>query len=167
MAVDEPAGGHADLAPRPAAPVGRRRRRIVPLIVLAATFVGGGVVVAQFLGSAIDYYCNVDEIGVRDGCDATRRLRIQGNVEQGSLDKRAGFTTFVLEFNGSRLAVDYEGDPGGVFQECIPVVAHGRIVDGDFLATRIEVRHSNEYEAQNADRIATSEMESAACSQQG
>jgi cytochrome c-type biogenesis protein CcmE len=167
VAVDEPAGGHADLAPRPAAPVGRRRRRIVPLIVLAAAFVGGGVVVAQFLGSAIDYYCNVDEIGVRDGCDATRRLRIQGNVEQGSLDKRAGFTTFVLEFNGSRLAVDYEGDPGGVFQECIPVVAHGRIVDGDFLATRIEVRHSNEYEAQNADRIATSEMESAACSQQG
>ena len=71
MAVDEPAGGHADLAPRPAAPVGRRRRRIVPLIVLAAAFVGGGVVVAQFLGSAIDYYCNVDEIGVRDGCDAT------------------------------------------------------------------------------------------------
>ena len=163
MAVDEP----LDLAPRPEASPRRRRRRLVPMLVLGASIVGGGIVVAQFLGSAIDYYCNVDEIGVREGCDESRRLRVQGNVEQGSLDKRAGFTTFVLEFNGTRLAVDYEGDPGGVFQECIPVVAHGRIVDGDFLATRIEVRHSNEYEAQNADRFASSDMESAACSQQG
>ena len=163
MAVDEP----LDLAPRPDAAPRRRRRRLLPMLVLGAAIVGGGIVVAQFLGSAIDYYCNVDEIGVREGCDESRRLRVQGNVEQGSLDKRAGFTTFVLEFNGTRLAVDYEGDPGGVFQECIPVVAHGRIVDGDFLATRIEVRHSNEYEAQNADRIASSDMESAACSQQG
>jgi len=167
VAVNESANPPADLTPRPAVGGGRKRRRLIPLLVLAAAFVGGGIVVAQFLGSAIDYYCNVDEIGVRDGCDETRRLRVQGNVEQGSLDKRAGFTTFVLEFNGSRLAVDYEGDPGGVFQECIPVVAHGRFVEGDFLATRIEVRHSNEYEAQNAERIATSEMESAACSQQG
>ncbi|MGA0064369.1 MAG: cytochrome c maturation protein CcmE [Ilumatobacteraceae bacterium] len=163
MAVEEP----LDLAPRPDAAPRRRRRRLLPMLVLGAAIVGGGIVVAQFLGSAIDYYCNVDEIGVREGCDESRRLRVQGNVEQGSLDKRAGFTTFVLEFNGTRLAVDYEGDPGGVFQECIPVVAHGRIVDGDFLATRIEVRHSNEYEAQNADRIASSDMESAACSQQG
>jgi cytochrome c-type biogenesis protein CcmE len=163
VAVEEP----LDLAPRPDAAPRRRRRRLLPMLVLGAAIVGGGIVVAQFLGSAIDYYCNVDEIGVREGCDESRRLRVQGNVEQGSLDKRAGFTTFVLEFNGTRLAVDYEGDPGGVFQECIPVVAHGRIVDGDFLATRIEVRHSNEYEAQNADRIASSDMESAACSQQG
>lgn len=163
MAVDEP----LDLAPRPDAVPRRRRRRLLPMLVLGAAILGGGIVVAQFLGSAIDYYCNVDEIGVREGCDESRRLRVQGNVEQGSLDKRAGFTTFVLEFNGTRLAVDYAGDPGGVFQECIPVVAHGRIVDGDFLATRIEVRHSNEYEAQNSDRIASSDMESAACSQQG
>ncbi|MGA1658182.1 MAG: cytochrome c maturation protein CcmE, partial [Ilumatobacteraceae bacterium] len=131
-------------------------------LVLAAAFVGGGIVVAQFLGSAIDYYCNVDEIGVRDGCDDTRRVRVQGSVDEGSLQMRAGNTSFVMSFNGVSLPVDYEGEPGGVFQECIPVVAHGRIVDGVLMATRIEVKHSNEYEAENADRL--EEAEKSACS---
>jgi cytochrome c-type biogenesis protein CcmE len=60
--------------------------------------------------------------------------------------------------------VVYEGDPGGIFQECIPVVAHGRLVGETFQANRIEVRHSNEYMADNADRV--NEAEAQACSQQ-
>lgn len=75
---------------------------------------------------------------------------------------RAGNTSFVMSFNGVSLPVDYEGEPGGVFQECIPVVAHGRIVDGVLMATRIEVKHSNEYEAENAERL--EEAEKSACS---
>ena len=31
--------------------------------------------VTKFLSSAIDYYCNVDDLGVKDGCEADRRLR--------------------------------------------------------------------------------------------
>ena len=37
------------------------------MAVLVAVIVFGGVVVTKFLSSAIDYYCNVDEIGVKDG----------------------------------------------------------------------------------------------------
>jgi cytochrome c-type biogenesis protein CcmE len=152
-----------DLSPRPVAPVAqRRRRRLLPVLVASLAGVAGLVVVVVFLTSSIDYYCNVDEIGKREGCDDTRRLRVQGNVEAGSIAARAGSTTFVLSFNGESVQVNYEGQPGGVFQECIPVVAHGRIVDGELEATRIEVRHSNEYEADNADRIA--EAEKSACS---
>ena len=47
------------------------------------SLVAGGVIVTQFLRSAVDYYCNVDEIGVRDGCEAGRRLRVQGTVADG------------------------------------------------------------------------------------
>ena len=61
----------------------KRRRNVLPMIVLALVLVAGGVIVTQFLRSAVDYYCNVDEVGVRDGCDEDRRLRLQGVVERG------------------------------------------------------------------------------------
>ena len=83
-------------------------------------------------------------------------------MDEGSLQLQAGTTSFVMSFNGASLPVVYDGETGGVFQECIPVVAHGRVVNGTLMATRIEVKHSNEYEAENADRI--EESESAACS---
>ena len=54
---------------------------------LVVVLVAGGVVVTKFLTSAIDFYCNVDEIGSKDGCEAGRRLRIQGTVEEGTVVK--------------------------------------------------------------------------------
>ena len=151
-----------DLTPRPTPDAPRSRRRLLPAIIAGVATVAGVVIVAFFLTSSIDYYCNVDEVGVRDGCDDTRRVRVQGNVDEGSLQSRGSITSFVMSFNGESLPVDYEGEPGGIFQECIPVVAHGRIVDGVLVATRIEVKHSNEYEAENSERIA--EAEKSACS---
>ena len=160
-----------DLSPRPpaveaAGPARTRsaRRRWVSLGVLALVIIAGGVVVTKFLSSAIDYYCNVDEVGTRDGCEADRRLRVQGTVEQGSIKQAAGTTTFVMSFEGASLDVRYDGDPGGVFQECIPVVAHGRVVNGVFLSDRIEVKHSNTYVAKNEDRMSEADEAADACS---
>jgi cytochrome c-type biogenesis protein CcmE len=151
-----------DLTPRPTPETPKPRRRLLPAIIAGVAVVAGIVIVGFFLTSSIDYYCNVDEIGVREGCDDTRRVRVQGSVDEGSLSARGSITSFVISFNGKTLPVDYEGEPGGIFQECIPVVAHGRIVDGVLVATRIEVKHSNEYEAENSDRIA--KAETSACS---
>jgi len=151
-----------DLTPRSTPEPRSTSRRLLPILVAVLATVSGLVIVVMFLTSSIDYYCNVDEVGVRDGCDDTRRVRVQGSVDEGSLQMRSGNTSFVMSFNGVSLPVDYEGEPGGVFQECIPVVAHGRIVDGVLMATRIEVKHSNEYEAENADRL--EEAEKSACS---
>ena len=156
-----------DLTPRPAddvTPKVRRKRRWLPMTLVAASLIGGGVVVTQFLTSAIDYYCNVDEIGVREGCDSDRRVRVQGVVEQGSVREEDGATVFTLEFNGKTLDVTYQGDPGGIFQECISVVAHGRIAPAGFDSDRIEVRHSNQYVEKNEDRLDESNEEAAACS---
>jgi len=151
-----------DLTPRPTPEAARNKRRIVPAVIAGVAVAAGIAIVALFLTSSIDYYCNVDEVGVREGCDGERRVRVQGSVDEGSLASRGAITTFVMSFNGKSLPVDYEGEPGGIFQECIPVVAHGRIVDGVLVATRIEVKHSNEYEAENKARIA--QAETSACS---
>jgi cytochrome c-type biogenesis protein CcmE len=161
-----------DLSPRQtttlATPPPARRRNWGAVALLIVVLIAGGVVVTKFLTSAIDFYCNVDEVGHKSGCEAGRRLRIQGTVEEGSVRKSGAVTDFVIAFNGVSLPVHYDGDPGGLFQECIPVVVHGMLVttpgqspvfDGDTL----EVKHSNEYVANNPDRLDPSK--SAACSQ--
>jgi cytochrome c-type biogenesis protein CcmE len=159
-----------DLSPRPsdeAAGSHRGRRRWLPLAVLALVLVAGGVIVTQFLRSAVDYYCNVDEIGSREGCESGRRLRVQGTVDRGTVVTEQGTTTFTISFNGATMPVRYDGEPGGIFEECQPVVVHGRLVAGTFEGDRVEVKHSNEYEADNAERLDEDRTaaESATCSQ--
>ncbi len=134
------------------------------MLIVAVALVAGGVVVTKFLTSAIDYYCNVDEVGVRRGCDGDRRIRVQGIVRRDSLEKQDGSTVFTLEWNTKTLEVSYLGDPGGVFQECIPVVAHGRLVGEGFDSDRIEVKHTNEYVEKNETRFDQANNEAAACS---
>jgi len=128
-------------------------RRWVAIAVLALVLVAGGVIVTQFLRSAVDYYCNVDELGSRDGCESGRRLRVQGTVDAGTVDTTDGVTSFTISFGGVTMPVRYDGQPGGIFEECQPVVVHGELVDGRFQGDRVEVKHSNEYEAENADRL--------------
>ena len=159
----------AELTPRPApaAAPRRGRRRWMPLLVIGLVLVAGGVIVTQFLRSAVDYYCNVDEIGVRTGCDADRRLRVQGTVDEGSVVVDGGVTTFDISFGGATVPVRYEGEPGGIFKECLPVVVHGRLVNGTFEGDRVEVKHSNEYVAENGDRVEDAEQSACPAASEG
>lgn len=157
----------ADLTPRPPSAAGRgrgRRRKWAPIAVLVVIVALGGVMVTKFLTSAVDYYCNVDEIGHKKGCEEGRKIRVQGEVVEGSVvDVGDGSTKFALAFNGVTLPVDYHGVPTGIFQECINVVVSGRTAGGVFEGTDMAVKHSNEYEAKNRARVA--EGEDPACSQ--
>jgi cytochrome c-type biogenesis protein CcmE len=146
-----------DLSPRtspdPDASGGGRKRNWLAIIVLAFVLVAGGVIVTKFLTSAVDYYCNVDEIGVRDGCDDDRRIRLQGTVDEGSVATEGSATVFTISFNGETMPVHYDGEPGGIFKECIPVVVHGVIADGVLEGDRVEVKHSDDYVAVNDERV--------------
>ena len=143
-----------DLSPRPTTRrPAQKRRNWAAIALLGVVVVSGTVIVTKFLGSAIDYYCNADEIGVRDGCEEGRRLRVQGTVAADSVATDGGITTFTIVFGDAAIPVRYEGEPGGIFAECEPVVVHGRLVDGLFEGDQIEVKHSNEYTAENPDRV--------------
>ena len=133
---------------------------------LVVVLVAGGVVVTKFLTSSLDYYCNVDEVGNKTGCEAGRRLRIQGVVDKGSIKTNNGVTTFNITFNNVTKHVIYDsGEPGGLFQECIPVVVHGVMKADVFEGDDVEVKHSNEYDAKNKDRIVKATAEATTCSQ--
>ncbi|MBC49250.1 MAG: hypothetical protein CMF24_05940 [Ilumatobacter sp.] len=154
---DDSIANDLDLAPRTnidgTAMSSRQKRNWLPILVLAMVVVAGGVIVTQFLTSAVDYYCNVDEINVRDGCDDNRRIRLQGTVDEGSVVRSDGVTAFTISFNGASLPVRYSGEPGGIFKECIPVVVHGVIEEGALQGDRVEVKHSDEYVSVNDERV--------------
>ncbi len=163
-----------DLSPRevvPPAPGRKRKRSWLALGVLLVVLLAGGALVAKFLTSAIDYYCNVDEIGVKDGCDVGRQIRIQGVVDKGSVSEAGEGVEFVISYNGESMPVVVGSELTGIFQECIPVVVSGRVTDtGDgllFEGDEVIVKHDNEYEAENKDRIDQADDEAAACSQKG
>jgi cytochrome c-type biogenesis protein CcmE len=141
------------------------KRRLAPWLFLGFVVIAGGVVMTQFLTSAIDYYCNVDEIGVKEQCSGDRRVRIQGRVEQDSLVRggNGGIESFTIAFNGKEMPVDYRNGAAlpDLFQECIPVVVAGKLTNGAFEGSTVDVKHSNEYVAENGERIETAE--SAAC----
>ena len=133
----------------------KRKRKALPMVVLGLVLVGGGVIVTQGLSSAVDYFCNVDEVGERDGCEEDRRIRLQGTVEAGTIDKSLpGVTAFMMAFGGEEIRVNYDGIPGGIFKECIPVVVHGEIRNGVLEGDLVEVKHSDEYVAVNDENLA-------------
>ena len=112
-----------DLSPRatPEQPARRRSgRRWFPIVVLGLVIVAGGVIVTQFLTSAVDYYCNVDEIGTRDGCSPDRRIRLQGTVDEGSVTKVGNATAFTISFNGATIPVLYDGEPAASSRSASP-----------------------------------------------
>ncbi len=164
-----------DLSPREVVPtaVGRKRKRPwTAMVVLALVLVAGGVVVTKFLTSAIDYYCNVDEVGAKSGCDVGRNIRIQGVVQKDSVGKSNGkIDSFVVAFNGKKMTVNVGSEPSGLFQECIPVVVRGRAVqsiDGVvFEGDEVIVKHDNNYDAANKQRLSQTNAEATACSQKG
>ncbi len=161
-----------DLSPRQVVPTAARGKRKpwFAYAVLVLVLVVGGIVVAKFLTSAVDYYCNVDEIGVKDGCDVGKSIRIQGVVDKGSVSEDGAATNFVITFNGASMPVVLGSKPTGLFQECIPVVVTGKVIDGDdgvrfFEGDEVLVKHDENYDAENKDRVATANGEAAACSQ--
>lgn len=171
-AANEPAAKEPalDLSPRDVVPTAARGKKKPWFAygVLALVLITGGVFVVKFLTSAIDYYCNADEIDVKESCSGDRRVRVQGAVDQGSIVESAdgGIQEFTVSFNGTTIPIDYENGAAlpDLFQPCIPVVVEGLLRGGRVEGTNVEVKHSEEYEADNPDRVDDSKP--AACSQQ-
>ena len=63
----------------------------------------------------------------------------------------------------------YDGEPGGIFKECIPVVVHGRFDRRTemFQGDRVEVKHSDEYVAVNDERLTEADELADACEAAG
>jgi len=177
MQEPDPAGENAqrsglDLSPRldldDAETIRRQlhagQRRWV-LVVSALLLVAAGFLVLQFLRDATLFFRNVDEaIEQRDEL-GERRFRLQGRVIPSSVNAAGDVVTFQVMFNCAVTGVRHLGDPPELFDEpWIPVVLEGKWVpesvsvatgpdDYVFVSDRMLVNHTNEYSADNSNRV--------------
>jgi cytochrome c-type biogenesis protein CcmE len=172
--ADDPGAGHGhdsaadtglDLTPRRPAATGTatadrpaRRRNPAAWLALAAIVLAIGYVVMQGLGNATLYFHNADEaLAARDDL-GTRSFRLQGLVRD-DVREEGSTVRFTVTFNGADIPVVHSGDPPDLFRPGLPVVLEGHFVEGSdtFESNRILVKHSEEYEAENTDRIVDAE----------
>jgi len=152
-----------ELSPRTApgpsdTPAASRRRSPWAYAVLVAVLLGVGVVAYQGLTSASLYFYNADEAVQQRDDLGDKRIRVQGVVQTAANTDDDG-VRFVIAFNEAEIDVVHDGDPPELFDVGTPVVLEGRwSADDDvFLSDEILVKHDEQYEAENSDRIADAE----------
>ena len=141
-----------------------RRLGVVLVLIVGAL----GFLVVKGLGDATTYFRNADEVE-RGGKPLPslvgRSIRLQGTVVPGSVHLRDGSVRFTVAYHCVAVPVRHEGGEPSLFKPGIPVVLEGEFVRGDdtFRSRRIIVKHTQEYKAKEADRLAAAKAESAGC----
>ncbi|MBA3268242.1 MAG: cytochrome c maturation protein CcmE [Acidimicrobiia bacterium] len=128
----------------------RRRLWLAGAVVVAAL----GFLVFQGLGNATVYFRTADEAVAQRDSLGTRRFRIEGAVVPDTISESRGRVAFRIANNGVQVPVVHDGDPPEMFQPGIPVVLEGRFGGETFESDRIMVKHSEDYIAENPDRVA-------------
>jgi cytochrome c-type biogenesis protein CcmE len=158
-------GAGLDLTPRddgtPLAPRRTRRWWSVGLIVAVVAVLG--FVLYQGLGNATTYFYNVDQAVAKRDEIGTKRVRVQGNVVEGSVVRSGGGVDFDLRYGGVTVPVQHSGEPPELFGPQIPVVLEGSFTSATgaptFRSDRILIRHDNNYDEQHGDRVTEAERD--------
>lgn len=122
------------------------------ILVILATLIwlaAGGV------GEAKTYYKTVAELNQMGQEALGKRLRVAGDVEDGSIRRSGGEVRFVLRQEHLKLPVVYRGsDPlPDTFRDGAEALADGRMgPDGVFQASRIQAKCASKYEAKPGAR---------------
>lgn len=119
---------------------------------------GIAVVVGAILWLAISgfdeskaYFKTVPELGEMGHGALGKRIKVAGNVKQGTLQRDPTLTTFVIELEGVTQAIHYTGRAAlpDTFKEGAQVVVDGRLrPDGIFEAKEIQAKCASKYEAE-------------------
>ena len=148
---DGPADGGSE-PPCAARSGGARRWRgaLLGLVAVAAL----GFVLFRGLGNATLFFYNADEAVAKRTTIGDDRFRLQGNVEDGGLDRSTGTARFTVTYNGTEVPVEHRGEIPKLFAPGIPVVLEGRWEGEVFRSDRMLIKHSEVYVEQNPDRVA-------------
>ena len=118
---------------------------------LIAIVVGAVVWLAvQGMGSNQTYYKTISELGDMKDQAYGKRLRVGGDVAQGSIQHIGAETHFVITQDKLKLNVVYAGiDPlPDTFRDGAQALADGRLEkDGVFRAAKIQAKCASKYEA--------------------
>jgi cytochrome c-type biogenesis protein CcmE len=120
--------------------------------------IGITIVVAAILWLAISgfdeskaYFKTVPELAEMGHAAMGKRIKVAGNVKDGTLQRDPKLTTFVIELEGATQTIHYTGKAAlpDTFKEGAQVVADGRMRDdGIFEAKQIQAKCASKYEAE-------------------
>ncbi len=154
-----PPAGRASGSRRGRAPAGRKWPWIVVLVAIVGCI---GFVVSRAITDATLFFYNADEAVAKQQDLGVKRFRLQGTVVAGSTVRTGEGVSFLVDFNGVDVPVNHIGDPPELFQDRIPVVLEGHFAStrpgAAFASDRILVKHTEEYEEKNEQRIKEAEQ---------
>ena len=96
------------------------------------------------------YYKTITELGQMGNRAFNARIRVGGDVEQGSIQRVGNQTQFVLVQDTQKLKVVYTGTEPlpDTFKDGAQALADGKLgKDGVFVANRIQAKCASKYEA--------------------
>jgi cytochrome c-type biogenesis protein CcmE len=119
--------------------------------------IGTGIIVATLLVLAYvgftqskTYYHTISELSTLQGSALHQRMRVSGNVRDGSINHLDGRVDFVLEENGRTLPVSYVGsDPlPDTFKGGAQALVEGNLTpQGSFVAQQVQAKCASKYQA--------------------
>lgn len=143
-----------DLTPRPPARGRSPRRALRNGALVGAVVLALGFVLFQALTDARVFFYNVDEAVAERTDLGDRTFRMQGVVLSQPARDADGAYRFTVGHEGVDATVHHVGaEPTDLFEVGIPVVVEGRWDGDEFRSQQILVKHSEEYIAENGDRL--------------
>ena len=124
---------------------------VVAIIGLLVWLAAGGI------SESKTYYKTISELGDMGNQAQGRRLRVGGDVENGSINRNGKEVSFILHQDAKKLKVVYNGiDPlPDTFRDGAQALADGKLAsNGVFEASKIQAKCASKYEAkptQNKD----------------
>jgi cytochrome c-type biogenesis protein CcmE len=119
--------------------------------------VGAGIIIVSisclaYVGAqqSKTYYHTISEIPTLSGSALHQRLRVGGDVQNGSIKHYSGRIDFVLVEQGKGLPVSYVGtDPlPDTFKDGAQCLVEGKVQpDGRFVAETVQAKCASKYEA--------------------
>ncbi len=96
------------------------------------------------------YYHTISELSTLQGSTLHQRMRVSGNVRNGSIFHVPGSVDFILTEQGKDLAVSYVGrDPlPDTFKDGAQALVEGKLrPDNRFVAEQVQAKCASKYEA--------------------
>ncbi|MGH9554962.1 MAG: cytochrome c maturation protein CcmE [Terriglobales bacterium] len=97
------------------------------------------------------YYVTIKELRTMDDARHSKRLRVAGNVQPGSIKRQGTQVEFVLVEEGQTLPVVYKGTeaPPDTFKDDSQALVEGRFDrDGVFRANHLQAKCASKYDPQ-------------------
>jgi len=120
---------------------------------LGLVLILGGFLVFQ-LNDSLVYFRTPTELMADQTADGDR-LRLGGQVVQGSVVQTAELVTFEVTDGLAAVTVEHEGAPQQLFREGIGVVVEGRWEEGVFHSDTMLIRHDEQYRTSDGDLYET------------